>query len=228
MEFFRFLEQYEAWGYVIFGGIGLLAIRKMFLAWRDVRNAIFGLERDLANRRFISHMTVVILMILVCAAEFTLVSFVVPGLPALESLATPTISMVSTATLPVIVQNGTQLAPQTPIAQLATPVVTSDGCIPGKIEWQSPKAGEEISGSVKLEGTVNPDNFGFYKYEFTQSGSDSWTTIAAGNEKHIQGELGTWITNDMPQGDYFLRLVVFDNKSQPYPACVLPVTITAP
>jgi hypothetical protein len=227
-EFLRFLEEYEAWFYIISGGLALIFIRKMLMAWSELRNAVFGLERELANRRFISAMTAIILIIFFTGTEFILVSFIAPGLPDIQTLATPTISVDGTPILATAEANGTQLAPMPVESTQLTPAAVTEGCEPGKIEWQSPTAGEEISGTVTLEGTVNPDNFGFYKYEFSQAGSDSWTTIAAGNEKHVEGELGTWSTGDMPQGDYLIRLVVVDNQNQPYPACVLPVTITAP
>ncbi|MHC1785349.1 MAG: hypothetical protein AB9891_21815 [Anaerolineaceae bacterium] len=227
-EFLRFLEKYEAWFYIISGGLALIFIKKMLSAWSELRNAVFGLERELANRRFISAMTVIILIILFTGTEFVLVSFIAPGIPDIQPLATPTISLETAPILATPETDGTQLAPQSTASALVTQAANTEGCEPGKIEWQSPTAGEEISGTVKLEGTVNPDNFGFYKYEFSQAGSESWTTIAAGNEKHVEGELGTWSTGDMPQGDYLIRLVVVDNQNQPYPACVLPVTITAP
>jgi hypothetical protein len=234
-EILRFLEKYEAWVYIISGGVALIWVRKMMSAWRDLRNAVFGLEREIANRRFASAMSVIALLILFNAVEFILVSFVTPGLPSIEPLLTPTLSAGSTQVLPTaIAADGTQLAPSTTQAAPAalevngTPAAGSDGCKPGQIEWLSPKPDEEISGSVKLEGTVNLDNFGFYKYEYSQSGSETWTTIAAGSEKKIEGELGTWNTSVMPVGDYLLRLVVVDNQNQPYAPCVLPVTITAP
>lgn len=228
-EFLRFLEKYEIWFYIISGGLGLIYLRKMLLAWRDLRNAIFGLERDYANRRFVSAMTIVILLAIFTAAEFTLVSFVTPTLPDLKPLATPTIELITTPTAPIIAESGTQIAPLNTELQLTvTAAASSDGCIPGQIEWQSPLSGEEISGSVILEGTVDPPNFGFYKYEFSQPGSETWTTIAAGNEKRLQSELGSWNTSEMPQGDYLLRLVVVDNQNQPYPPCILPVRIIAP
>lgn len=227
-QFLRFLEDKELWFYIIAGGLAFVFVRRMLLAWSDLRNAIFGLEKDIANRKFISAMTVVVLLILVTGAEFIVVSFITPSLPDLKPLATATISLDSTGEVIALQQNGTQIAPESTPEPGGTPVATADGCLPGQIEWISPSPGEKISGSVTLEGTVNPTNFGFYKYEFQQTGSDTWTTIAAGNATHVEGELGTWNTSEMPQGDYNLRLVVVDNENNPYPACELPVTIVAP
>jgi hypothetical protein len=227
-EILRFLEEYEAWIYVFSGALTIIFLKKMLSAWSDLRNAIFGLEREMANRRFISAMTVIILIILFTGTEFILVSFIAPGLPDTKPLPTPTISMDAAPLQIMVAGDGTQIAPLLADADKPTPGVNADGCQPGVIEWQSPSEGREINGQVTLEGTVNPENFGFYKYEYSQAGSDDWTTIAAGNEKHVEGELGVWNTDDLPQGDYLIRLVVVDNENQPYPACIQPVTITAP
>jgi hypothetical protein len=37
--------------------------------------------------------------------------------------------------------------------------------VPGEIILTSPEPGQEVSGTVTLVGTVDVDNFGFYKYE---------------------------------------------------------------
>lgn len=227
-EILRFLEEYEAWIYVFSGALLIVFLQKMLSAWSDLRNAIFGLEREMANRRFISAMTVIILIILFTGTEFILVSFIAPGLPDNKPLPTPTISMDAAPVQTLNDGDGTQVAPTMEDAVQSTPNVSAEGCVPGIIEWQSPTEGREINGQVTLEGTVNPENFGFYKYEYSQAGSENWITIAAGNEKHVEGELGVWNTDDLPQGDYLIRLVVIDNQNQPYPACVQPVTITTP
>ena len=82
---------------------------------------------------------------------------------------------------------------------------------------------------MELKGTVNVENIGFYKYEFALMGSDTWTTIAAGNTI-IKNDLlgGAWDTSALVPGDYELRLVVNDNENNPLPACMIQVTIEAP
>lgn len=227
-EILRFLEEYEAWIYIFSGTLTIIFLQKMLSAWSDLRNAIFGLEREIANRRFISAMTVIILIILFTGTEFILVSFVAPGLPDNKPLPTPTISLDGAPLQGFNDADGTQVAPKIESTEISTPAANTEGCIPGIIEWQSPTEGKEINGQVTLEGTVNTENFGFYKYEYAQAGSDDWITIAAGNEKHVEGELGVWNTDDLPQGDYLIRLVVVDSDDKSYPACIQPVTITAP
>ena len=96
------------------------------------------------------------------------------------------------------------------------------------IEWQVPKANEALSATVELKGVVNVPNLGFYKYEFSQPGTNQWTTIAAGNTPLVSGTIGYWNTSQLPAGDYLLRLVVADNQNQLFPACIVSVRITKP
>jgi len=68
-------------------------------------------------------------------------------------------------------------------------------------------------------------NFGFYKYEYAAQGSETWSTILAGNKPVIAGILGTWDTTEITPGDYQLRLVVSDNTGVELPACIIHVRV---
>jgi hypothetical protein len=105
---------------------------------------------------------------------------------------------------------------------------SASGCVPDEIILTSPEPGQEVSGTVTLVGTVNVDNFGFYKYEFSPQGSETWTTVSAGRDALINDDLGLWDTSSLMPGDYQLRLEVTDNQGQVYPACVIPVRVRAP
>jgi len=103
------------------------------------------------------------------------------------------------------------------------------GCTAGEIEWIFPEEGGEVSEVVELIGTVNIPNLGFYKYEFSQMGSDNWITIAAGNEKKVDEPLGgIWNTSQLVPGDYNLRLIVTDSENQDLPACIISVRVVTP
>jgi hypothetical protein len=184
-----------------------------------------------------------LLVILTAGLEVSLVSFVIPNYPAQKGLLpTPTIDLQITQTLPLPLGTagtaGTAGPAGTPGAlgsgvanQTQQPTVVvklTEGCTPGAVEWSSPKTGDEISGKVQLLGTVNIPNLGFYKYEYSQPGTDVWSTIAAGNKNIVNDLLGNWDTTLLVPGDYLLRLVVADNQNQLLPACVVSVRIVAP
>ena len=229
-ELLRFLKNYEVWIYVVFGLIALLYLRRVVKAWQEWRNALFGIERENAQRRFSTYLTLVILLTLLVLSEFTIITFIVPVYPLDKKiLPTPTIDLNITPTISTETVNNNITA--TPDLTKAPTQVTklAVGCTPGQVEWTFPKAGDEISGKVELKGTVNVPNLGFYKYEFSQAGVENWMTIAAGNENNkVDAVLGTWDTTLLIPGDYQLRLVVADNQNQLMPACVIPIRIVAP
>jgi hypothetical protein len=232
-DLFRFLETNELWVYVLTGAVSLIYLQKVIVAWQEWRGALFGLERENAQRRLGMALTVLILLGLIALAEFGMVSFVAPSIPELATLATPTLDILATPTATLA---GTADAASTPgpggIAPTAQAVTSAQGCIKGQIEWISPTPGEQVSGAVDLQGTVDIPNLGFYKYEYSQPGSSTWTIIAAGNtvvnEKNNKNHLGTWNTGQLPQGDYFLRLVVSDSQNQILSACQVNVQVVSP
>lgn len=221
-ELLKFLQTYEIPIYIVLGFVGILYIRKMVRAWREWRSAIFGLEKEISQRRFTSALAVVILILLVGVAELALVSFVAPGFSSVDSLSTPTLDLFSTPGAATELQ-------ETP--GQSTPVdgnPVSEGCVPGQVEWTFPANGEEVSGLVELRGTVNIPDLGFYKFEFGQPGSDSWIAIAAGNSAVVDQTLGgNWNTEQLVPGDYSLRLVVYDSQNNTLPSCTITVRVTA-
>jgi hypothetical protein len=227
-ELFAFLKQYEFGIYLLLGAIAFIHLMKMVAALREWQATVFGLERESAQRRFTTALSILVLLVMFVFAEFVIVSFVAPSYPRTTALSTPTLDLLATATvtLPAVISG--ESAPQglpTPTAPL---LITQEGCTSGQIEWLNPTAGQQISQTVELQGTVNVPNLGFYKYEFSQPGSDVWSTIAADNVAKVNGAIGYWNTSQLLPGDYLLRLVVVDNQNNPFPACVIPVRVVGP
>ncbi|PKN86118.1 MAG: hypothetical protein CVU46_08870 [Chloroflexi bacterium HGW-Chloroflexi-8] len=220
-----FLSQNEIWFYVILGGISIYLISKLFIAIALWRDAAFGMERDIAQRKFGTSLTFLILIFLLALSEFFLVSYSSSFMPDVAKLATPTIDLLASPTATL------SFTPDT-IAQSTlvtlTPTITQDGCIPGQLEWISPTQGGEVSDVVKLIGTVNIPNFGFYKYEYTEPGNPIWKTIAGGNVAKNEEEIGAWNTTQLIPGDYLLRLIVLDNQNIEFPACIVQVRVIIP
>ena len=203
----------------------LFGIRRMVRARTEMRGAAYGLEREIAQRHTSQAVSTLVLVGFLALAEFVLVVFLAPNIPALSQLATPTMNPLFTPTSTFLLTFMESPGPGTPAS---TPTVVATGCIPGQIDITSPKAGDQIQGSITLKGTANIPNFGFYKYEFSPLGSDAWAAILA-NRKPVQdGDLGNWDTSAIATGDYQLRLVVTDNQGNEIPACIIPLRIKAP
>jgi len=206
--------------------LGLMfGLRRMAQARNEIRGAAYGLEREIARNHMVQASSALVLVGLLALAEFILVVFLVPNIPALSLLATPTMNPLSTPTSTFPLELMETLGVATPGS---TPTIQSSGCIPGQIDITSPASGSEINGSVMLKGTANIPNFGFYKYEFSPQGSDNWAAVLASRQSVRDDELGNWDTTAIATGDYYLRLVVTDNQGNELPACVIAIRIKAP
>lgn len=229
VEALNFFKTYEIWIYGLLALGGLFYIRKFLLAWGDLREAAFGLERESAQSRLNQAASMVFLLIMIAAAEFALVSFVAPSFPESSPLLTPTLDLLATATstLPPEASENEQTAGME-IAPTPTPEPVGVGCVPGQIMIDEPLDGSEISDIITIRGTANIPNFGFYKYEIARPEETVWLTILAGREVKVNGELGQWDTRTFPTGDYQLRLVVTDNQGQSIEPCVIRVRVNNP
>jgi len=215
---YRSLDTYSPLIYIVLAIMGLYAFRWMWRTWREWRDAVYSLEREFALNRLGRATAFGFLVLLLFFTEFYVATFIVPSLPAFDVLVTPTLDLLAT---PV----GT-LSPDG-VIPLNTPEVQSgmSGCVPNQIMLTSPKPGEEVSGTVTLNGTASVPNFGFYKYEIAPVGTDSWVTISAGAETVVNDELGQWNTTALANGDYFLQLVIIDNVGQTLEPCVIAVRV---
>jgi hypothetical protein len=221
---YHFLATYEGLIYILLALGGLFAFRWLWKAWQELHESVFGLEREFAMRRLGQALTVSLLILAMFFGELFLASFVVPTLPSADLLATPTMDILSQT------QGALSGSPAVSLTALSPALDTSStsGCIPDQLIITSPEPGQEVSGTVTLVGTVDIPNFGFYKYEVSPQGADTWTTISAGREVVQNGDVGFWDTSTLTPGDYQLRLLVTDSQGQSYPPCVLSVRVSAP
>jgi hypothetical protein len=223
-EILNFLAEFEIWFYIILGLISIIFFSRLFTALGNWREAAFGLEREIAQRRFRSSISILILIVVLFLAEFFFVTYSSSLLPDQTNLATPTIDVLASPSPTTIVEIEIEVTDNFS----PTPTTEQDGCIPGQIEWIFPEPATEIEDVVRLIGTVNIDNFGFYKYEYTEPGNPIWKTIAGDSEGGIEKQIGLWNTSQLVPGDYLLRLVVLDNDNNEYPPCVIPVRVINP
>jgi hypothetical protein len=218
----RFFIIYAPLVYLTLAVGALFAIRSLLRRLRERRDAIFGLEQEMAQRRMARSITALALIFLVALGELILEAFLVPSLPAITVLSTPTLNLlaVQTNTLSPVMA-----AIQGSATPLVLPTAAASGCIPGQIMITFPKPGDQVSGDVVLTGTADIPDFGFYKYEVALVGNENWSTILADRKAVRDGELGHWDTTQLTPGDYLLRLVVSDNQGNYLPSCIVPVRI---
>lgn len=223
-EALRFSRAYELWIYLFLGLWGLYFIRKFILAWDELREAVFGLERENAQGRLNRAAGFLVLLLMFAVAEFILVTFISPAFPAVSAQSTPKLDLLASATTTLPLQTpGTQSS--LPVIETQSGVDTSAGCIPGQLEILSPQNGQDISALVEVVGTASIPNFGFYKFEIKRPDESIWLTIQAGNSAVVAGKLGDWDTSRLTPGEYQLGLVVVDNEANSSPSCTILVRV---
>ena len=75
----------------------------------------------------------------------------------------------------------------------------------------SPLEGQIVQGLVIVSGTVSPLGFSSYELSFAYENdpTQTWFVLANNSQPVIEGELGSWDTTTLTDGDYTLRLQVF-------------------
>ena len=219
------LRTYEVWIYLVIGLGVLVSIRKFILAWQELRNAVFGLEKENAQSRLNQAAGLLALLLIIAMTEFVAVSFVAPGEPGANPLLTPTLDLLAS---PTITMSVTALAnEQTPSPPAPTPTfqVNGQGCQVGQLQITAPTDGSQIQGIVEIKGTVDISNYGFYKLIMKRLEERDWLTILAGEKVVQDAALGTWNTSLLSPGAYQLGLVVGDNQGNSLSPCVIQVNI---
>lgn len=222
---YRSLAAYEPLIYIALAIWSLFVFRSMYRSWREWQDSVYSLEREFALTRLVRSTAIALLVLGLVFAEFFIATFVAPALPASDILATPTLNLLASPAGTI----SPELATQDAISPVLSPVPSgSSGCIPDQLIITSPEPGDEVNGTVTLVGTANIPNFGFYKYEVTPLGVESWATVSAGRQPRQNDELGDWDTTTLANGDYFLRLVVTDNVGISLEPCVIAIRILNP
>ncbi len=225
-EVLRFFVQYEAVLYFVLGLGGIIYLYRFWLAWQEVRSAVYGLERE-ASRARLNQAAIILFILLVGAILiFMMVTFVSTAMPIV--LATPTLDLSGGSPF-----DRTATPQQTANVATATPLPTVSidpaGCVPNRIIITSPEAGDVLQGAVEVRGTVDVPNFGFYKFDVARAEEELWLTIQAGRNVVRDGVLvENWDTSRLPVGDYVLQLLVTDSAGAELPPCRIPVRIELP
>jgi hypothetical protein len=224
-ELLLFIEEKQTWIYLLLALAGVVYLRSIFYSYREIRRAIFNLERERATSKMVRSGAMLALIVAGLVATFVIATFASPALLA-STLQTP-LPTVSLLTTPMSDVNATQGNPTTATSLDQMPV-DSSGCLNPDATITSPVDGETVSGVVQIFGTANIQYFAFYKIEYRSEALDSvWQAVSAGTEPVCEvgcGEadlLGTWDTSLVTPGWYEFRLVVTDTEGNaPLPCAI--------
>ena len=211
-------------GIFILLGLGILIyLRKFLNSLTEWKKSVFGLERNLAQRKVVSASTGLALLILLLIGEFLLVIIIGPQIPLPANEAERNFDPFATQTATLIEQGDEDGI--TPSAPTVGTESLSSNCIEGILEITSPEDGGTVSGTVEIIGSVNVEDFGSYKYEYSSAGAVNWVTIAAGNQLRLDENLGFWYTSELPPGAYLLQLVPLNNAGEELQPCIIRVDV---
>ena len=232
----KFLADFEVPIYLILGIVAVVYLRRIVISLEEKRTAIFGLEREAAQRKVTAAASILILVGLMTVMEFVVATFLAGGLAQAPTFATSTIEVLTTPTttlsgsIPSTTLSGlipTDATPTPTIYPQAQIEGIDSQCVNDILEIDSPVHEAEVKGVVEIIGSVNTPSLGSYRYDFSTMGEPKWQTIAAGSGVHIDENLGNWYTSDLAPGPYMLRLVALDNEGNETSTCVIVVNVTA-
>ncbi len=253
----RFIANNALWFYfVCIAGIAVLFL--VFIrARQSSRQALFGLELEVAATRRQSALRLMLLIGLFAVVIAFISAYLEPNLPA-ETLPPSTVTPDFFATPPPTFTNITPAATATLTATLTTdtagtpdpalpaPAAPDQGesaeetptpapvplVIPGSVcFFTGPAEGSTVGGEVTFSGSANAKEFMFYKLEaYGPETNGVWASIL-GNEVGnpvSNGFLGTVNFGGWTPGGYSIRMVVVDNTSNEVATCYISLNITLP
>lgn len=223
----KFLADFEVPIYLVLGIVAVVYLRRIMISLEEKRTAIFGLEREAAQRKVTAAASILILVGLLTVMEFVVATFLAGELSQEATYATPTIEVLTTPTTTLPGPVPTDATPTQTIYPQAKIEGIDSKCVNDILEIDSPVHDGEVSGVVEIIGSVNTPSLGSYRYDFSTMGEPKWQTIAAGSGVHIDDNLGNWYTSDLASGPYMLRLVALDNEGNETLTCVIVVNVKA-
>jgi len=230
-EVVRFFQTYENVVYFVLGMGMIIYGWRLWMAWQEMREAIYGLERTSAQSRLRRSAIYVIIMLIIGLFVFSLVTFVAPiiVMEVEMPVPTPVLFLQPTELAATTSAEEAELAAMATATPLPTVAVITTGCVVKSVEITSPKAGQAISGVVTITGSANVPDFGFYKFEVARADEELWLTVQAGRTVVQDGELvKSWDTSLFVPGEYVIQLVVTDNNGDSLDPCRIPVRIGSP
>ena len=219
------VQAYRVWIYLALALAAFVYLRMGLRRYRGRQDAVFGLERERADREMKRAAGMLALVVGTSVLTFIVSTFLAPAVPAASRpTQIPTVSLLATA--PTALGTGFAAASPIPPAQL-----DRAGCQNPLATLTSPQEGASLAGLVAIEGTANTENFAFFKYEYIpiSGGAASpeavWRAVSAGTKPVVEGQLGGWDTSLVTPGDYAFRLVVTDTAGNAPLPCVVTVHI---
>ena len=227
----QILADYQWWIYGVLGLLLLFYLRRAFLARRESARSIFKLEQEQARSRYGRSVLMLVLILLVMGAVFSVTYFFLPTYEQLPEptptattgpLAAPTLTATPAPATITPTATATKVRPTRPVrptetaelVETPTPQVRPPACPDPNARITSPGVNQAVRGNVGILGTASHANFDYYKVE-VGPGTDprdwEWNVVGQLHRSPVTGGvLETFNSGAYPPGTYTLRLVVVD------------------
>lgn len=220
-----FVDQYAPWLYVACALVALYYVRQYLVAHRERSSTIFTIEKEIAVHHQGKAMSGIGIALGIAAVITAVKYYVVPNVDVAQlTPPTPTITFTPPTRQPPT-PTATPLTPTTtprprptavPVATVRTSTLTptppAAACSNRDVCITSPAANEILSGNVFVVGTARTDRFQFYKIEYAVGENPTGWNVYG--DLHYQpvadGILATFDASALPDGVYWLQLVVVD------------------
>ncbi len=171
-----------------------------------------------------------IIVILSCRTADALGPQPTPGMPVDlpttgSAQAVPTLSQVVVSTVvpssPLISSPTIQTAapPQSPPTRAST-------CTDPNASITVPTTDSTISGLIEINGTATRSNMQYWKVEYRPDSSANYIALNNSDQAVTDGVLARWSTKTVPNGIYFVRLVLVQKDGNFGTPCEIRITIS--
>jgi len=233
----KLIADYALWLYLLLVLVALLFVRAYLVARRDKDNAIFTLERESAGGRMSQAILGLLVSLVLVGGVLYTSQVLVEEVPLPQTTPTATVLVVlpPSPTPPPLLPTPTATTTPLPRPTVsleetetptpAVPVAAPANCPNPAIRISEPGNGAQVSGVIKIVGSANIEDFGYYKFEFRGNGFGDWTFIQRFDQAINGGILGAWDTRSVPSGEYEFRLVVVDSTGNYPTPCVVQLSV---
>ncbi len=226
----EYIKGSAPWVYGACALVALICLRKVFLARRERKYAVFTLERERALNQVYSVWAATGGIILVMVFVYLLSTYVSPAVQplvdALDLPPSPTSSPIGTPTAsptlplpeigsptatPTARPKATRRPEPTVVVETPAPRFVAPSCPDARAVITSPAINQTVSGMVPIMGTAVHERFQFYKLEYGSGADPSvWSYFDGGDHAVQNGRLGTLNADLLPSGVYSIRIVSVD------------------
>lgn len=148
--------------------------------------------------------------------------------PTVPPVASPTVSLliVPTVAQPTLVVALPTLPPVAQPTQPPLPPAQSSVCTNPSAAITSPTMDSTVSGLLEIRGTATRPDMQYWKVEYRTDTNTNYDMLNRSDTTVTDGVLARWSTKTVPNGVYFVRLVIVQKNGNFATPCEIRLTIS--